>query len=101
MNTYFDSQQSGGTACACPERPTPARPRVAVQERPLAQPTRSTVGAFPLTAAQRSIWFAQQLTPEVPYVIAHYVELNGPVELGALRDATRRANREFGWGSVC
>lgn len=35
-----------------------------------------------------------------PYVIAHYVELDGQVELGALRDATRRANREFGWGSV-
>ena len=100
MNTYLDSQQTGGTACACPERPTPVRPHVAVLERPLAHPTRSTVGAFPLTAAQRSIWFAQQLTPEVPYVIAHYVELNGPVELGALRDATRRANREFGWGSV-
>ncbi|MFC9362390.1 amino acid adenylation domain-containing protein [Rhodococcus sp. NPDC057014] len=100
MNFDFDSQPSGGATCACPERPTPVRPHVPVLERPLTQPTRSTVGAFPLIAAQRSIWFAQQLTPEVPYVIAHYVELNGPVELGALRDATRRANREFGWGSV-
>nr|GLK34209.1 hypothetical protein GCM10017611_10540 [Rhodococcus wratislaviensis] len=100
MNFDFDSQQSGGTACACPERPTLVRPDVAIVERPLGHPTRSTAGAFPLTAAQRSIWFAQQLTPEIPYVIAHYVDLRGPVELAVLRDATRRANREFGWGSV-
>ncbi|WP_016882563.1 MULTISPECIES: non-ribosomal peptide synthetase [unclassified Rhodococcus (in: high G+C Gram-positive bacteria)] len=104
MNFDFDSQQqSGGTACACPERPAPVRPDVAIVERPLgrpARPARAAVGAFPLTAAQRSIWFAQQLTPEIPYVIAHYVDLRGPVDLAVLSEATRRANREFGWGAV-
>ncbi|TQC46934.1 amino acid adenylation domain-containing protein [Rhodococcus sp. WS4] len=100
MNFDFDSQHSGGTACACPDRPTPAGPDVTIVERPLGHPTRSTEGAFPLTAAQRSIWFAQQLTPEIPYVIAHYAELHGPVDLAALNDATRRASREYGWGSV-
>lgn len=53
-------------------------------------------GPVPLTSAQRAIWFAQQLTPEIPYVIAHYVELRGPVQLDMLTDASRRARREFG-----
>ncbi len=56
--------------------------------------------ALPLTAAQRSIWFAQQLTPEIPYVIAHYAELHGPVDLAVLCDCTRRAHLEFGWGAI-
>ncbi|MCQ4121178.1 non-ribosomal peptide synthetase [Rhodococcus tibetensis] len=100
MNTDFDSPQSGGAACVCLERPTCARHHVARPERPLAHPTRSIDGALPLTAAQRSIWFAQQLAPEIPYVIAHYAELHGPVELAVLDDATRRAHLEFGWGSI-
>ncbi|GCE40865.1 non-ribosomal peptide synthetase [Rhodococcus wratislaviensis] len=53
---------------------------------------------IPLTAAQRSIWFAQQLTPDVPYVIAQYVELRGPVDLDLLAGASEQARRELGGG---
>ncbi|NDV05043.1 amino acid adenylation domain-containing protein [Rhodococcus sp. IEGM 248] len=55
---------------------------------------------IPLTAAQRSIWFAQQLTPDVPYVIAQYVELRGPVDLDLLAGASERARRELGGGFI-
>ena len=55
---------------------------------------------IPLTAAQRSIWFAQQLTPDVPYVIAQYVELRGPVDLDLLAGASERALRELGGGFI-
>ncbi|ABG99591.1 non-ribosomal peptide synthetase (plasmid) [Rhodococcus jostii RHA1] len=55
---------------------------------------------IPLTAAQRSIWFAQQLTPDVPYVIAQYVELRGPVDLERLAGASERARRELGGGFI-
>ncbi len=55
---------------------------------------------IPLTAAQRSIWFAQQLTPDVPYVIAQYVELRGPVDLDLLAEASEQARRELGGGFI-
>ena len=50
----------------------------------------------PLTEAQHAIWFAQQLTPEIPYVIAQYVDLRGPVRLDLLTDASARAVHELG-----
>ncbi|MFF2114909.1 amino acid adenylation domain-containing protein [Rhodococcus koreensis] len=50
----------------------------------------------PLTAAQQAIWLAQQLTPEVPYVIAQYVDLCGPVQVESLREAHQRAMDELG-----
>lgn len=49
----------------------------------------------PLTAAQRAIWFAQKLTPDVPYVIAQYVDLSGPVQVEALVQAHGRARDEL------
>jgi hypothetical protein len=41
--------------------------------------------AFPLSAVQRSMWFAQQLSPTVPEFIAHYIELHGDLDLELLR----------------
>ncbi|MFG2243800.1 amino acid adenylation domain-containing protein [Spirillospora sp. NPDC048823] len=34
----------------------------------------------PLSAAQRSVWYAQQLAPETPIHIAQYIEIEGPVD---------------------
>ncbi|MFE3796817.1 amino acid adenylation domain-containing protein [Nocardia tengchongensis] len=54
--------------------------------------------AFALSAAQRGIWFAQQLAGDTPVSIAQYVELTGPIDADLLADAARRAGREFGTG---
>ncbi|MEU5843665.1 non-ribosomal peptide synthase/polyketide synthase [Rhodococcus sp. NPDC047139] len=53
-------------------------------------------GAFPLSSAQRAIWFAQQLAPEVPVCIAQYVDLRGAPDLDLLRRCGYRAANEFG-----
>ncbi|OWY79479.1 condensation domain-containing protein, partial [Rhodococcus sp. BUPNP1] len=52
-------------------------------------------GAFPLSSAQRAIWFAQQLAPEVPVCIAQYVDLRGAPDLDLLRRCGYRAGAEF------
>lgn len=52
-------------------------------------------GAFPLSSAQRGIWFAQQLDDEVPVTIAQYVELHGELDLDLLTVSGRTAGREF------
>ncbi|MTK33856.1 amino acid adenylation domain-containing protein [Nocardia seriolae] len=54
--------------------------------------------AFVLSAAQRGIWFAQQLAGDTPFSIAQYVEFSGAVDVELLADAARRAGREFGTG---
>ncbi|MFC9995283.1 amino acid adenylation domain-containing protein [Nocardia sp. NPDC127526] len=46
---------------------------------------------LPLSVAQLRWWVAQQLYPEVPNTVALYLELRGPVQLEALRDAAQRA----------
>ncbi|TQC46032.1 amino acid adenylation domain-containing protein [Rhodococcus sp. WS4] len=51
---------------------------------------------LPLTDAQHAIWFAQQLTPRIPYVIAQYVDLEGPVRLNLVTESCARAVRELG-----
>ncbi|WP_156148942.1 non-ribosomal peptide synthetase [Rhodococcus sp. MEB064] len=55
---------------------------------------------IPLTAAQRGIWFAQQLSGTVPVSIAHYVDLNGPVDGDALEAAMIAVGTRFGSGFV-
>ncbi|MFJ4650256.1 amino acid adenylation domain-containing protein [Nocardia sp. NPDC088792] len=55
-------------------------------------------GSFALSAAQRGIWFAQQLAGDTPISIAQYVEFSGAVDVDLLADAARRAGREFGTG---
>ncbi|WP_254205224.1 amino acid adenylation domain-containing protein [Nocardia alni] len=57
-------------------------------------------GAFELSAAQRGIWFAQQLAGEMPISIAQYIELVGKIDLDLLAAAARQAGREFGTGYV-
>ncbi|MEC3954370.1 amino acid adenylation domain-containing protein [Nocardia sp. CDC153] len=64
----------------------------------LSATTSDAAAAFPLSAAQRGIWFAQQLAGDTPVSIAQYVELSGAVDIESLADAARRAGREFGTG---
>ncbi len=40
----------------------------------------------------RSLWFAQQLHPDVPFLVAQYVELRGHVDVGALRWASEQGS---------
>ncbi|NMN94234.1 non-ribosomal peptide synthetase [Antrihabitans stalactiti] len=53
---------------------------------------------FPLSAAQRGIWFAQHFAGSAPISIAQYVELNGVLDVGLLNECSRIAGREFGTG---
>ncbi|MCJ0903998.1 amino acid adenylation domain-containing protein, partial [Rhodococcus sp. ARC_M6] len=53
-------------------------------------------GAFPLSAAQLGMWFAQHLDPSVPVNIAQYVELRGALQLNVLRESCADAGRELG-----
>ncbi|MGV9869927.1 amino acid adenylation domain-containing protein, partial [Rhodococcus koreensis] len=56
---------------------------------------RSRRDAFPLTSAQRGIWLAQRLAPNVPRCIAQYVEVRGGLDLAVLDDASVTAGREL------
>ncbi|WP_328901602.1 amino acid adenylation domain-containing protein [Streptomyces sp. NBC_00441] len=52
---------------------------------------------FPLTAAQRGVWFAHRLaSPTSTFNLADYLEIRGPVDAGVLRRAVRRAEVESG-----
>ncbi|TDD88147.1 amino acid adenylation domain-containing protein [Actinomadura darangshiensis] len=48
----------------------------------------------PLSAAQRSVWYAQQLAPETPIHIAQYIEIDGPVDHGLFDRVARIAAHE-------
>ncbi|MGW0179667.1 amino acid adenylation domain-containing protein [Nocardia sp. NPDC003345] len=54
--------------------------------------------AFPLTAAQRGIWFAQHLAGASPISVAQYVEIIGELKPEVLAEACETADREFGAG---
>ncbi|MCX5046727.1 amino acid adenylation domain-containing protein [Aldersonia sp. NBC_00410] len=56
------------------------------------------VGAFPLSAAQRGIWFAQHVAGSTPISIAQYVELVGPLDVALLQRSAQQAGHEFGTG---
>lgn len=56
--------------------------------------------AFPLTAAQRGIWFAQHLMPDTPIVIANYAEINGPLDVDLLDDVVRAGMHEIDCGML-
>ncbi|WP_020722882.1 non-ribosomal peptide synthetase [Actinomadura atramentaria] len=49
----------------------------------------------PLSAAQQSVWYAQQLTPEVPICIAQYIEIEGPLDPRLFDEIGRLAAAEF------
>ncbi|WP_336081221.1 amino acid adenylation domain-containing protein [Nocardia sp. SSK8] len=68
------------------------------QTSSLASAADATEGPFPLSAAQRGIWFAQHIAGDTPISIAQYVELRGAVDLAVLTAAVRRTGREFGTG---
>ncbi|MDT2009878.1 amino acid adenylation domain-containing protein [Rhodococcus opacus] len=55
-------------------------------------------GACRLSAAQKGIWFAQQLAGELPMTIAQYVEVFGELDIDLLEATSRVAAREFGSG---
>ncbi|NMM92227.1 non-ribosomal peptide synthetase, partial [Rhodococcus sp. SRB_17] len=55
----------------------------------------SSAEYFPLSAAQRATWFAQQIQPDVPISIAHYVELRGELDVDLLRQETVAVAHEF------
>ncbi|MGV9822300.1 amino acid adenylation domain-containing protein [Nocardia xishanensis] len=65
---------------------------------PVAAAGRLPAGAFPLSAAQRGIWFAQHFAGDTPISIAQYVEFRGALDLDLLADVAREAVREFGSG---
>ncbi|MCK0093500.1 non-ribosomal peptide synthase/polyketide synthase [Rhodococcus sp. F64268] len=52
-------------------------------------------GAFPLSSAQRSIWFAQQLAPHVPICIAQYIDLRGDLDIDLLCRVSYLVGGEF------
>lgn len=55
---------------------------------------------FPLTAAQRGIWFAQHLAESSPISVAQYVEIVGELDTELLAEACRTASREFESGHM-
>ncbi|MEV0464962.1 amino acid adenylation domain-containing protein [Nocardia tengchongensis] len=55
---------------------------------------------FPLTSAQRGIWFAQHLAESTPISVAQYVEIVGELDAELLAEACRTAGREFGSGHM-
>ncbi|MGY4101754.1 amino acid adenylation domain-containing protein [Nocardia sp. R16R-3T] len=59
------------------------------------EPDASAMEPMPLSAGQRGLWLAQQLSPDVPISEAQYIELRGELDVGLLRAATIRAGHEF------
>ncbi|WP_235916337.1 non-ribosomal peptide synthase/polyketide synthase [Antrihabitans cavernicola] len=55
---------------------------------------------FPLSSAQRGIWFAQHLLGAVPIVIAQYVHIDGDLDIEVLNSAAAEAAREIGTGML-
>ncbi|MEU8976764.1 amino acid adenylation domain-containing protein, partial [Streptomyces monashensis] len=53
--------------------------------------------SLPLSAAQLGVWFAHQLDPKTAtYNLSNYIEIHGPVDAEALKQAIRRAELECG-----
>ncbi|EKT78502.1 non-ribosomal peptide synthetase, partial [Rhodococcus opacus M213] len=50
---------------------------------------------FPLSAAQRGIWFAQKVSKSVPINIAQYVEIDGELVADVFAEAVQSAAREL------
>ncbi|MTK49659.1 hypothetical protein GL303_24750, partial [Nocardia seriolae] len=62
--------------------------------------TAPATGAFELSAAQRGLWFAQQVAGAVSVSIAQYAEIAGAVDIEVLTRAVRQSGREFGSGEL-
>ncbi|MEE2035313.1 amino acid adenylation domain-containing protein, partial [Rhodococcus chondri] len=50
---------------------------------------------FPLSSAQRGLWFAQQLAPEVPICIAQYVDIRGPLDVALFQQIALAVGHEY------
>ncbi|WP_019201788.1 non-ribosomal peptide synthetase [Tsukamurella sp. 1534] len=48
-----------------------------------------------LTGAQYGMWLSQQMSPDVAYTVAQYVDFHGDLDLDQMRAATRAASDEF------
>ncbi|RVW00523.1 amino acid adenylation domain-containing protein [Rhodococcus spongiicola] len=69
----------------------------------LNDPTAGYSRPIPLTPAQMGQWFAQQLDPDVPMLVAQYVDIRetgARLDVRQLSRATSQAAREFGAGLV-
>ncbi|WP_344247916.1 amino acid adenylation domain-containing protein, partial [Actinocorallia libanotica] len=44
---------------------------------------------LPLSAAQQSVWYAQQLNPEIPICVAQYIEIEGPFDPAVFEETVR------------
>lgn len=55
----------------------------------------TSLSPFPLAHSQRGLFVAQQISPDVPYTIAQYVDVRGPLKFDVLVDAADRASREL------
>lgn len=53
-------------------------------------------GSYPLTAAQREMWFAQQLLGDVPVTTTQYLDITGPLDRATMQEAGRRTAHELG-----
>ncbi|MGO4618242.1 condensation domain-containing protein, partial [Nocardia sp. 2YAB30] len=60
-----------------------------------AAPDVSAAQPVPLSAGQRGLWLAQQLSPDVPICEAQFIELRGDVDFDLLRATTIQAGQEF------
>ncbi|MET9325196.1 amino acid adenylation domain-containing protein [Tsukamurella sp. NPDC003166] len=48
-----------------------------------------------LTGAQYGMWLSQQMSPDVAYTVAQYVDIRGPFDVETMRAVTREAGDEF------
>ena len=71
-----------------------------IREETLDRTSIADTEPFPLTPAQRGLWFAQHLLSSVPITIANYLDIRGAVDFDLMRYAGRRTAREFGAGSL-
>ncbi|WP_407445612.1 non-ribosomal peptide synthase/polyketide synthase [Rhodococcus sp. (in: high G+C Gram-positive bacteria)] len=55
---------------------------------------------FPLSSAQRGIWFAQHLLGDIPLTIAQYIDVHGDLDVEAFADAGAATGREIGTGML-
>ncbi|MFC4604730.1 amino acid adenylation domain-containing protein [Rhodococcus kronopolitis] len=67
-----------------------------VPEEASQAPASHTSGQFPLSSAQRGMWFAQQAAGDVPLTIAQYIEVEGLLDIDILTETNRIAGKEFG-----
>ena len=48
-----------------------------------------------LTGAQYGMWLGQQMSPDVAFTVAQYVDISGPFDVETMQAATREASDEF------